>query len=105
MRHALSVIVRADVGEGKVHLVVEGCVTDQSQTSLHAIIRRARQLDPQAPVVLDLQGTRHCEASAVDLLRRTIDDLDPFPRRVWILLSDPLPEGPFLAAADARKEA
>lgn len=105
MRHTLSVIVRADVGEDEIRLAVEGCVTDQSQTALHSIIRRARQLDPEAPVVLDLQQTQHCEASAVDLLRMTIDDLDPFHRTVQILLPDPLPECPLLVGADAGRVA
>ncbi|MDN5653973.1 MAG: hypothetical protein L0G46_02630 [Kocuria sp.] len=85
MRHTLSVIVRADVGEDEICIAVEGCVTDQSQTALDSILRRARQLDPDAPVVLDLQRTQHCEASAVDPLQTTIDDIDPFHRTMQIL--------------------
>lgn len=101
MGHTLSVIVRADVDQNEIRIAVEGCVTDQSQTALHAILRRARQLDPRAPVVLDLQNTRHCDASAVALLRTTIDDIDPFHRQVRILSPDPMPACPMLVGADA----
>lgn len=105
MNHTLSVIVRADVGADEIRIAVEGCVTDQSQSALHSILRRARQLDPEAPVVLDLQQTQHCETSAVDLLRTTIDDIDPFHRRVWILPPDPMPVCPLMAGADAGRAA
>jgi anti-anti-sigma regulatory factor len=103
MRHILPAIIRADVGEDEIPIAIEGCVTDQRQHSLHAITRRTRQLDMEAPVVLDLQQTQHCVASTVDLLRRTVDDLDPRHRGMQNLPSDPLPICPLLGRADTAR--
>lgn len=104
MAHTLSVIVQADVGEDEIRIAVEGCVTDRSESSLHPILRRAQALDPEAPVVLDLQKTQHCEHSAVALLQKTIDDIDPHHRTIRVLEPDPSPSCPLLGTAAARSD-
>lgn len=105
MRHTLSVIVRADVGEDEIRIAVEGCVTDQSESSLHPILRRAQALDPEAPVILDLTQTQHCEHSAVALLQEAIDDIDPYHRTVTVRETHPSPSCPMLASAESRSDA
>lgn len=100
MKHTLSVIVRADVGEDEIRIDVEGCVTDQSQSALHPVLRRARELDPEAPVVLDLRATQHCEAPAIAMLRRVVDEVDPYHRTMRILVPDPLPLCPTPVGAE-----
>ncbi|APX32350.1 hypothetical protein BH708_06020 [Brachybacterium sp. P6-10-X1] len=104
MRHTLSVIVHADVGEDEIRIAVEGCVTDRSESSLHPILRRAKALDPEAPMVLDLQRTQHCEHSAVAQLQQFIDDIDPYHRTVTILEPNPSPSCPMLVSAETRSD-
>ncbi|GAA1487796.1 hypothetical protein [Brachybacterium sacelli] len=100
MKHTLSVIVRADIGEDEIRIAVEGCVTDQSQNALHSVLRRARELDPESPVILDLRATQHCEPSAIALLQMTVDEIDPYHRTTHILAPDPLPHCAVPVGAD-----
>jgi hypothetical protein len=100
MKHSLSVIIRADVAADEIRIIVRGCVTEQSETALHPILRRALALDPEAPVIVDLRETSHCEATAVALLEEAIlalDAVDPHQRPVQVLAPDPPPLCPQLA--------
>lgn len=91
MKHTFSVIVRADVGEDEIRLVIHGCLTEVNASSLHAILRRALSLDPEAPVVVDLMATQHCEPAAVAQLERAVETSGPHRSAVRFLAPSPPP--------------
>lgn len=57
MPHKISVLVRADVARESITLEVSGHLSLQTMPILERHVRRARTLDPAAPVRVDLAST------------------------------------------------
>ncbi|MFF0988444.1 hypothetical protein [Kocuria nitroreducens] len=75
--HKLSVLVRIDLDGRHVSLVVTGLLTGTNQQALAPLAVRARALFPEADVTVDLHQAPEAEPSAVDLLRWSLDDVQP----------------------------
>ncbi|MEX5270412.1 hypothetical protein [Kocuria sabuli] len=93
MDHHAAVLVQVDPLSASVRLVVSGCLTEDNQQAVRPFIVRARTLIPPATVTVDLTGADHVEATAVDLLRWTLDEdaMLEGSGPVELLLPDPLP--------------
>lgn len=69
MPHKISILVRADVGRDAIELLVTGCLTEDTAGILATQLSKARDLDPSAPILLDLTDARHIESGALASLR------------------------------------
>lgn len=94
MDHHVSVLVQVDRQSAAVRLVVSGCLTEHNHQAVRPLVLRARTLVPPATVTVDLTCAGHVEASAVDLLRWSLDEDSMLEQLgpVELLLPDPLPE-------------
>ncbi|MUN62501.1 hypothetical protein GMA12_05005 [Kocuria sediminis] len=94
MDHHVSVLVQIDRQSAAVRLVVSGCLTEHNHQAVRPLVLRARTLVAPANVTVDLTCAEHVEASAVDLLRWSLDE-DAMLEQIGpveLLLPDPLPE-------------
>ena len=91
MTHKISIVVRADVDCGSVGLFISGCLTVLTVPILSRHIRRARELDPAVPVLVDLTGCRHIDARAVESLR-AVAEMQPAGRSSEPLVRLEVPE-------------
>ncbi|MFC0674351.1 hypothetical protein [Brachybacterium hainanense] len=78
MPHTLSIVVRADIALDTITLEVSGCLTRDTAWPLEQQIRRARAVDPEAPVEVDLTNLSHADADALEYVRALAEALtDP----------------------------
>ena len=75
--HRLSVLVRIDLDGRHMTLVVTGLLTGTNQQALAPLAVRARALFPESDVIVDLHQAHEAEPEAVDLLRWSLDDVQP----------------------------
>lgn len=73
MPHRISILVRADVGRDAIEIFVTGCLTEQTRSTLASQIAKARNLDPSAPILVDLTDAQHIEHSALERLRSMVE--------------------------------
>ena len=71
--HKISILVRADIGRDTIDLIISGCLNTQTVDPLAVQVARARQVDPAAPVVVDLRSAQHVDPDALKLLRSMAD--------------------------------
>ena len=69
MDHKLCVLVRIDIDSAAAVLVVRGCLTQATLPALLVLIRRAQTLSFGLSVTVDLAGTLHVDAHAVEQLK------------------------------------
>lgn len=72
MDHKLSVLVRIDIDSAAAVLVVRGCLTYANVQALLVLIRRAENLSFGLSVAVDLAGTLHVDAQAVEQLKSSV---------------------------------
>ena len=77
MRNKLSVLVQIDLDGRRVTLVVTGSLTEANQHVLVPLVARARSTFPEAEVTVDLHGTQPAESSAIDILRWSLEAVQP----------------------------
>ncbi|MFF0904052.1 UNVERIFIED_CONTAM: hypothetical protein RF653_10295 [Kocuria sp. CPCC 205316] len=84
----LSVLVRIDLDGRHVTLVVTGPLTGTSQKALAPLAVRARALFPGSDLTVDLHEALEAEPAAVDLLRWSLDEVQPVtgPVRITALV-------------------
>lgn len=82
--HRLSVLVRIDLDGRHVALVVTGLLTGTNQQALAPLAVRARALFPESDVTVDLHQAHEAEPDAVDLLRWSLDEVQPVTGPVQI---------------------
>ncbi|MFE7629623.1 hypothetical protein [Kocuria sp. NPDC057446] len=70
-------LVRIDLDGRHVTLVVTGLLTGTNQQALAPLAVRARALFPESDVAVDLHQAHEAEPEAVDLLRWSLDDVQP----------------------------
>lgn len=75
--HKLSVLVQIDLDGRHVTLVVTGLLTGTNQQALAPLAVRARALFPESDVTVNLHQAHEAEPAAVDLLRWSLDDVQP----------------------------
>ncbi|GAA1728469.1 hypothetical protein [Brachybacterium phenoliresistens] len=65
MPHEISLSVRADVGRDAIEIAVTGCLTRDTCAFLADEIEKAFARDPEALVLVDVDGALHLEPAAV----------------------------------------
>lgn len=73
----LPVLVRIDLDGGLVTPVIRGRLTGTDQQALPPLAVRARTLFPEPDVTVDLHQAHDAEPAAVNLLRGSLDDVQP----------------------------
>jgi hypothetical protein len=77
MRNKLSVLVQIDLDGRQVTLAVTGSLTAANQQVLVPLVARALIAFPEAEVTVDLHGTQEAESSAIDILRWSLEAVQP----------------------------
>lgn len=72
MPHKIMILIRADIGLESIQLHASGCLTVANQMLLRRHIDKARELDPSAPIEVDLTAVGHIEPEALRSLRSSI---------------------------------
>lgn len=67
--HKISILVRADIGRDTIDLIISGCLNAQTVDPLAVQVSRARQVDPAAPVIVDLRSAQHVDPDALAMVR------------------------------------
>lgn len=97
MPHKISLLIRADIDLDAIELIATGCLTEQTAPVLLEQIARARMLDPESPIRVDLTGARHIDPSAAARVRARTSAPDPLGHRrtpLRLELPDELPVCP-----------
>lgn len=76
MPHEISLSVHADVGCDAIEIVVSGCLTRNTCAFLADEIERAVARDPEALVLVDVDGAAHLEVAA---LRHVLEAAEVVP--------------------------
>lgn len=95
MNHDLAVAVRWGAAESGIRLLVTGCLTAESQRSLHPLIERLSRSHPFVQLTVDLTGADHIETAGYDLLSRApVDRRGDVSTPAQLLLPDVIPTCP-----------
>lgn len=80
----LSVLVRIDLDGQHVALAVTGLLTGTNQQALAPLAVRARALFPDSDLTVDLLQAHEAEPAAVELLRWSLEEVQPVTGPVQI---------------------